>query len=631
MRTAIYARVSTQEQAQKLAPIADQLAECRQRCAERGWDVALQAVDDGISGSVWPRPGLASLLDAARRGEFDLLLCWNYQRVGRDENLELFGHLMWEFRQAGVRVVSVKEEGATPIETNVHGMVAGLQLQKIREDITRAMRSKASRCEYTGGRRLFGYRWTGKAAREIVPEEAAVVARAFEMADPEGEHRHLAEISRELGLELQRVRRLLRHPGYAGAYTYSRTTLSGGRNRMARPAPPDRRVITWGAHEPIVPRELWDRVQERLDDQASVRPNNRGQASLPLTGILACGLCGSTLRVTGSHRGPDGVNRYYYKCLTEDCAGVGNLAVHGWAQQIIRSILEQLRRPDLAKAISDQLNSVYQAGRRAGSWDAEIRRLEKAEAILREMIRSGEIEDTRALIRDYDATTRALGRARAAQAHERSRASGMTSPRSIQARLAHACEALRKVDGELPWEPDLDRAVRPVLARFVESIAVRPDSAIADVTLRSDAMMADGKSNTDGGRMNQLKVVLSSPGKQACKSLVRHAREVLAEECRPMRTQELRERIEMRAGRPVSRATLFTELWRHERLIQRVERGLWALRPHPLWNSRAPASPPGAHRKCLRLLRPDVSCRQPARSSTNRSDGGGLRRPGRPK
>jgi site-specific DNA recombinase len=499
MRAALSARVSTQEQAEKIAPIADQLACGRAFCASHEWPVALEEVDEGISGSVWPRPGLMSLLEAARRGEFEILVVWAYSRVGRDENLELFGHIMWEFRQAGVRVVSVTEEGASPIETNVQGMMAGIALQKLKDDVNRGMRQKAGRREYTGGRALFGYNWTSRTERVVVPEEAAIVARVYEMADPAGECRQLATIARELGLELQRVRRMLRHPGYAGAYTYSRFTFAGAgsRKKMARPAPLDRQIITWGAHEEIVPRDLWDRVQQRLDEQAERRPNNNGQASLPLTGLVRCGVCSRPLRVTGFHRPPGDVPvRYYYRCDTDGCPGIGNACVAGWTTDVVRAVMEQLRRPDIADAIVAEIRRAYDDGRRSGAWEAEVRRLEKAEASIRAVISSGEISDTRALARDYEATRRGLERARASLERDRRKAGLRISPASIRARLARACALL----GALEDRTEADKAVRPLLAHFVESITVEPGAERATVQLRSDVVDVPPQPYLSGGR-----------------------------------------------------------------------------------------------------------------------------------
>jgi DNA invertase Pin-like site-specific DNA recombinase len=485
MRIALSARVSTTEQAKRLFPIADQFDAGRKLCAERGWKVMMEEADDGISGTVWPRPGLWKILESARHDEIDIVVVWAYHRIARDEDLLTQAHILWEFRAAGVPIVSVTEPNASAIEINQLGVSAGLQLKKLKEDVERGMRSKASRREYTGGRHLFGYRWISKTEREIIPEQAAIVERAFELADPAGEHRQLAEMSRELGLELQRLRRMLRHPGYAGAYTYSRFTFAGSRNKMARPAPPERQVVHWGAHEPIVPRDRWDRVQDRLDEQARRRPHNNGQASLPLTGLIRCGVCHEPLRVCGSHRlRNEGLPQYYYRCHTDCCPGVGRQAVHGWTGEIVREVLGQLRRPDLADAIARSVRRIYEAGRRTGSWEAEVRRLERAESTVRGIITSGNVTDTRALATDYETVHRDLERARASLAGDRRRAGLQISAESIRARLRDACALLE----ELAGTAEADSIARPLLARFVKSVTILPGQP-AVVQLNSEPIL----------------------------------------------------------------------------------------------------------------------------------------------
>jgi DNA invertase Pin-like site-specific DNA recombinase len=62
MRVALYARVSTSEQDAEL-----QLVELRRYVTARGWDLADEFVDRGVSGAAVTRPARDQLLAAARR------------------------------------------------------------------------------------------------------------------------------------------------------------------------------------------------------------------------------------------------------------------------------------------------------------------------------------------------------------------------------------------------------------------------------------------------------------------------------------------------------------------------------------------------------------------------------------
>jgi putative DNA-invertase from lambdoid prophage Rac len=78
MKAAIYARVSTLDQACDM-----QLAELRQYCGARGWEIAGEYVDTGFSGKIANRPALKRCLADAKKRTFDALLVWRLDRWGR--------------------------------------------------------------------------------------------------------------------------------------------------------------------------------------------------------------------------------------------------------------------------------------------------------------------------------------------------------------------------------------------------------------------------------------------------------------------------------------------------------------------------------------------------------------------
>ena len=74
MRAAIYARVSTDRQAEKYG-IPSQIEALRKRCLEREWPPVFDGdkdafVDDGYSGAELDRPALNRLRQAAREEEW---------------------------------------------------------------------------------------------------------------------------------------------------------------------------------------------------------------------------------------------------------------------------------------------------------------------------------------------------------------------------------------------------------------------------------------------------------------------------------------------------------------------------------------------------------------------------------
>jgi len=79
-RVAIYARVSTDGQSSD-----NQLRQLRDVAARNGWVVVQEYVDDGISGAKGrdKRPAFDALLKAVVRKDFDVVMAWSVDRLGR--------------------------------------------------------------------------------------------------------------------------------------------------------------------------------------------------------------------------------------------------------------------------------------------------------------------------------------------------------------------------------------------------------------------------------------------------------------------------------------------------------------------------------------------------------------------
>src|SRR5665811_1235151 len=82
MKVALYARVSTQRQAER-GTIGSQLQVLRDRVTASGDELVGEYVDDGHSGARLDRPGLDALRDAAEAGVFAAVWCLTPDRLAR--------------------------------------------------------------------------------------------------------------------------------------------------------------------------------------------------------------------------------------------------------------------------------------------------------------------------------------------------------------------------------------------------------------------------------------------------------------------------------------------------------------------------------------------------------------------
>jgi DNA invertase Pin-like site-specific DNA recombinase len=107
MRCAIYARVSTLN-GQDVTMQTMQTRELREYCERRGWSVAGEYVDIGISGTKERRPELDRLISDGHRRKFDAVVVWKFDRFARSVSHLL--RALETFLALGIEFVSLSEQ-----------------------------------------------------------------------------------------------------------------------------------------------------------------------------------------------------------------------------------------------------------------------------------------------------------------------------------------------------------------------------------------------------------------------------------------------------------------------------------------------------------------------------------------
>jgi DNA invertase Pin-like site-specific DNA recombinase len=140
-RAAIYVRVSTSNRARggdgfEQNPEVQEMP-LRQLVAQRGWSLA-HVYSDRMSGAKENRSGLTRLMEDARRGQFDVVLVWRFDRFAR--SIEQLVIALAEFRALGIDFVSCQEalDTSTPIGKamfTIIGAMAELERNVIRERV----------------------------------------------------------------------------------------------------------------------------------------------------------------------------------------------------------------------------------------------------------------------------------------------------------------------------------------------------------------------------------------------------------------------------------------------------------------------------------------------------------------
>src|SRR5579859_1092367 len=176
-RVAVYARVSTTNHGQDTALQTRELKEYIER---RGWQLAGEYVDIGISGTKEKRPELDRLMIDAHKRRFEVVCVWRFDRFARSVSHLL--RALETFKSLGIEFVSFSEQMDTSTPSGkmvftVLGAVAELERSLIVERVRAGLRNARAKGKKLGRPRalvdaakISHLRSQGRTVREIADE-----------------------------------------------------------------------------------------------------------------------------------------------------------------------------------------------------------------------------------------------------------------------------------------------------------------------------------------------------------------------------------------------------------------------------------------------------------------------------
>ena len=176
-RVAIYARVSTMNHGQD---VSMQTRELGQFAEARGWHVAGEYIDAGVSGAKDSRPELNRLMADAHKRRFDIVCVWRFDRFARSVSHLL--RALETFKALGIDFVSYSEQMDTSTPAGkmvftVLGAVAELERSLIVERVRAGLRNARAKGKKLGrprvaldAARIARLRSQGRSIREIADD-----------------------------------------------------------------------------------------------------------------------------------------------------------------------------------------------------------------------------------------------------------------------------------------------------------------------------------------------------------------------------------------------------------------------------------------------------------------------------
>jgi len=274
---AIYARVSTEEQAKQGFSIAAQIRECALLAGSKH---ALVFADEGVSGETLQRPALQELMRRIEAGEIEEVICLDPDRLSRKLLHQLLLTEDWDRR--AVRLSFVHGNYAKTPEGNLfyalRGAISEFEKAKINERMCRGRREKARQGRVLRDFQIYGYDFDPEREQLVINHgEAAVVRQiyAWFLQPPPGIN-GMAGIARALTQSQvptkrgaaqwhrQVVRQILSNRTYIGEFYQNKWDTSGGRVRLR----PKEEWILIPCPRIISP-DIFAQVQRRLSVNSS--------------------------------------------------------------------------------------------------------------------------------------------------------------------------------------------------------------------------------------------------------------------------------------------------------------------------------------------------------------------------
>lgn len=336
-RVAAYCRVSTDSEEQLTSYTNQMKVYSEMIAANKEWEFAGLYADAGISGTrADKRPQFQKMIDDCHKGKIDMIITKSVSRFARN-TVDCLDYVR-SLKEIGVGIY-FEEQNIDTLKSDselylvIYAGFAQSESESISKNITWTRRKN-----FEDGKvsfmynRMLGYRKGEDGNPEIVPEEASIVRRIFDMylsgktTDEISEIMQAEQIvipEKKLTFSKSMIIRMLKNEKYCGDAILQKTVtldpISKKRKINEGEAP---MWLVENSHPAIITREMFNKVQEESARRKAKTPVSEKTAmtasgkysKYALSEVLICGECGSRFkRVTWNIRGK---RRIVWRCIS---------------------------------------------------------------------------------------------------------------------------------------------------------------------------------------------------------------------------------------------------------------------------------------------------------------------------
>ena len=379
LRVAAYCRVSTDDEEQLTSYEAQKNYYTDKIMTNKEWTMAGIFADEGITGtSARKRPEFLRMIRQCKQGKIDIVLTKSISRFARN-TVDCLNYVR-ALKELGIAVIFEKENMNTleidsEILITMFGAFAQSESESIsanvRWGIRQAMKEGKAAINY---RYFYGYRKGEDGRPEIIPEQAEVVRKIYDLFLSGTPIRGILEylnannipnISGESQWAKNAVNSILTNEKYCGDVLLQKTYIDDCINKKVKKNTGQLPMyLVQNHHEGIISRETFDAAQAELSRRNAGRspskknaPTGRSRYSskYALSDRMYCGECGTRYqRCTWRNR--DGSKRVVWRCVSR--VDYGNKYCHD-SPTLDEEPLHKAILAAINSAVKDKNNIVY--------------------------------------------------------------------------------------------------------------------------------------------------------------------------------------------------------------------------------------------------------------------------------
>ena len=292
--------------------------------AEKGWTLKECYIDDGYTGTNFDRPDFKRMIQDAETGKIDCIITKDLSRLGR--NYVKSGYYTEEyFIEHNIRFIAINDGIDTANENKdiaaFHYVLNKCYPKQVSKKVRQVKKKNAELGKFMGSQAPYGYMKSPEDKHIlIVDEDAAVVVRRLfnefsngnsarmiaDKLNSEGistpRFYHYEKLGKENPLKQEKnvwgsatILQLLRNQVYIGNMVQGKRQVISFKTKKRRKISPEDWIVVENTHTPIVDRNIWDRVQEKLSrHHKKIRRIKNNTVGL-FSGIIKCSDCGMPL------------------------------------------------------------------------------------------------------------------------------------------------------------------------------------------------------------------------------------------------------------------------------------------------------------------------------------------------